>query len=80
MYLRHFFGDRVTVRHLEMTNPAQRAEAEPLLAQVPQGYMFYPLVYIDGNLELVGSAEYYEVLYAVQQVLQPDAATDGAET
>ncbi len=69
-YLQHFFGDQVTVRYLEMAEPEQKAQVEDLLAQVPRGYMFYPLVFVGDSLELVGSAEYYEVLYAVQQHLQ----------
>ncbi len=79
-YLQHFFGDRVTVRYLEMAEPEQKAQVEDLLAKIPRGYLFYPLVFIDDSLELVGSAEYHEVLYAVQQYLQGGSVEDTAES
>jgi hypothetical protein len=34
-----------------------------------RGYLYYPLVFIDNELKLAGSAEYYEVLYLVREAL-----------
>jgi len=42
-----------------------------LLAQVPERYFFYPLVFVNSELKLVGTAEYYEVLHLVREMLQP---------
>jgi hypothetical protein len=43
-----------------------------LLDRVPKGYLYYPLVFVGDDLKTVGSAEYYEVLYAVREVLDED--------
>lgn len=43
-----------------------------LLAQVPEGYLYYPLLYVNGQLRHVGSAEYYEILYVIREVLEPE--------
>lgn len=40
-----------------------------LLSQVQEGYLYYPMFFVDDKLANVGSAEYYEVLYAVKQAL-----------
>ena len=42
-----------------------------LLAQVPERSYYYPLVFVNGELKLVGTAEYYEVLHLVREMLQP---------
>lgn len=68
-YLEHLYGDRVRVEYLAAARPAHQERAKALLARVSGGYTFYPLVFIDGELEMAGSAEYYEVLYAVREAL-----------
>jgi disulfide oxidoreductase YuzD len=40
-----------------------------LLAKVPEDRMYYPLVFADGELKIVGSAEYYQVLYMVRELI-----------
>lgn len=42
-----------------------------LIAQVSERYFFYPLVFVNSELKLVGTAEYYEVLHVVRELLQP---------
>lgn len=44
-------------------------QARALLERVSGEYAFYPMVFIDGELIMAGSAEYYEVLYAVREAL-----------
>ncbi len=39
-----------------------------------RGYLYYPLVFIDNELKLAGSAEYYEVLYLVREALEEGKA------
>jgi hypothetical protein len=34
--------------------------------------MFYPMVFIGDELKMAGSAEYYEVLYAVREALSDE--------
>ena len=40
-----------------------------LLAKVPENRMYYPLVFADGELKIVGSAEYYQIMYMVCELL-----------
>ncbi len=53
-----------------MANPAEAERSKALLDQVSERYFFYPLVFVNGELKIVGSAEYYEVLHGVREVLQ----------
>lgn len=68
-YVRHFYADRVDVEYYDMAVPEQYEAKKALLDSVPKGYMYYPLVFVGEELKTVGSAEYYEVLYAVREVL-----------
>ena len=45
-----------------------------LLSQVQEGYLYYPMFFVDDKLANIGSAEYYEVLYAVKQALVESAS------
>jgi disulfide oxidoreductase YuzD len=54
-----------------MAMPEEAERHKDLLAQVQDRYFFYPLVFVNGELKLVGSAEYYEVLHVVRELLQP---------
>ena len=47
---------------------AQKQNSE-LLAKVPENQMYYPLVFADGELKIVGSAEYYQILYMVRELV-----------
>lgn len=54
-------------------DPEQEKRCQPLLDKVPQGYLYYPLVFINDELAIVGSAEYYEILNAVRQSMAEPA-------
>jgi disulfide oxidoreductase YuzD len=63
------FGDAVQIAYYEMADPVPNEQAQELLKQVPEGYLYYPLVYVNDKLQIVGSAQYYEIYYAVREVL-----------
>ena len=39
---------------------------------MPEGYLYYPLLFVNGELKNVGSAEYYEILYVIREMLEPE--------
>ena len=68
------FGDAVQIEYFEMSDPVPHERAQELLKQVPEGYLYYPLVYVNDKLQIVGSAQYYEIYYAVREMLETPAA------
>ena len=52
-----------------MANPQQSQAKETLLAKVPKGHLFYPLVFVNGEYGLSGGADHYQVVYALQQMM-----------
>ena len=69
-YLARFYGDKVRLEYYDMAEPGQQEKHKALLDQVEGQYIFYPLVFINDQLKVVGSAEYYDVLYAVREALE----------
>ena len=57
-----------------MSVPEEYERKKALLSQVQEGYLYYPMFFVDDKLANVGSAEYYEVLYAVKQALVESAS------
>ena len=57
------------VDYLDAALPANQTRANALLARVTGNHMFYPMVFINDEIVMAGSAEYYEVLYAVRDAL-----------
>ena len=72
-YMQRMFADSVEITHYELSTPGteELPQVQALLTQVPKGYLYYPLVYVDDKLEIVGSAQYHEIYYAVKQALGP---------
>jgi len=54
-----------------MSVPEEYEQHKALLEGVDNGRFFYPLVFINGELKLSGTAEYYEILYVLREVLEP---------
>ena len=49
-----------------MALPAEKAKCQPLLDKVPEGYLYYPLTFIDDELVLVAAAERFKyILHSV---------------
>jgi len=73
------FGDAVEIAYHDVADP-RTAEALPdLAAKAEEDGGYYPVVFVDGELTISGSAEFYYVLSAVQEVLQPRGAPAPAE-
>lgn len=72
MYLHRFYGDRVKVEYYDMANPEYFEQHKDLLDQVPPDRFFYPFTFINGKLELVGTCDYYPILYALRDIVEPE--------
>lgn len=58
------------VDYFDVADPAVYEQQRALLDKVPSGYMFYPMVFINGDLKVTGGADPYQVMYAVQTLLK----------
>jgi disulfide oxidoreductase YuzD len=67
--LDRLYGDKVSVEFYDMATTGAQKEKSELLAKVPENQMYYPLVFANGELKIVGSAEYYQVLYMVRELI-----------
>ena len=79
-YLRRMFGERVQVEYYDMALPDQYEQHKVLLEQVPQGYLYYPMVFVNDELKVTAGADPYQVMYVVQEVLQAEKATSQQAT
>lgn len=60
------------VEYLDAARPADQERVKALLERVSGRYVFYPMVFIGDEQKIAGSAEYYEVLYAVREALSEE--------
>ena len=67
--LERLYGDQVSIEYYDMAKTDYFKQNSELLAKVPEDRMYYPLVFADGELKIVGSAEYYQVLYMVRELI-----------
>ena len=58
-----------------MAVPEQHAQHKELLEQVPEGYRYYPMVFVNGDLKLTAGADPYQVMYAVQELVRAEKAS-----
>jgi disulfide oxidoreductase YuzD len=73
-YLQRYYDGRVHVEYADMADPKQYEQYKTWVDQVKSGYRYYPLVFIDGELKLSGSADPYQIIYALQSVMQVEQA------
>jgi disulfide oxidoreductase YuzD len=66
--LRH--GQDVQVDYVDLADPAAQAEFSELMAVIEERNLPYPLVAVNDHLRLAGSAQYYQVLPLVEDLLQ----------
>ncbi|MCE5259278.1 MAG: glutaredoxin [Chloroflexi bacterium] len=67
--LDRLYGDKVSIEYYDMSMPEDAAKQTELLSRVPGNRQFFPMVFIDGELKSVGSAEYQQILYLVREVI-----------
>ncbi len=63
--MRH--GQAVQVEYVDLADPESQAEYSDLLDLVKDQSLPYPLVAINGELRLAGSAHYFRVLPLVEE-------------
>lgn len=54
-----------------MSIPEQYEQQKALAESLDGQRFFYPLVFVNGELKLSGTAEYYEILYVLRDMLGP---------
>lgn len=65
--MRH--GSAVQVEYVDLADPGVQPQFEELLAVIDERSLPYPLVAINGQLRLAGTAHYYRVLPLVEELL-----------
>jgi len=64
----------VQVQYYDVAEPQNYTAHQALIDEASRrGYLYYPLVFINEELKLAGSAEYYEVLYLVREAMENGA-------
>jgi disulfide oxidoreductase YuzD len=71
------FGDAVQVEYVDLADPENGEVYTDLLGAVQEQSLPYPLVAIDGQLRLAGSAHYFQVLPLVEKILEPELQLEG---
>ena len=64
------FGQAVQVEYVDLADPRMQIEYSDLVTTAEESNIPYPLVAINGQLRLAGSAHYYNVLPHVEEILQ----------
>jgi disulfide oxidoreductase YuzD len=66
------YGEAVEIEHLDLQDPENGVRFGDMLAIAEEQNLQYPLVAVNGQLRLAGSAQYYHVLPLVQEALAED--------
>ena len=73
--MRH--GQAVQVEYRDLADPDTQAGFPDLFARAEAERLPYPLIVIDDQLTMAGSAQYYDVLPLVEQALLNQASARG---
>jgi disulfide oxidoreductase YuzD len=68
------YGPSVQVDYVDLGRAEAREEFQELLALIADQNLPYPLVAVNGQLRLAGSADYYRVIALVEEALQGEPA------
>ena len=60
------------MEYVDLADPSRQLEFTELVTTAEESNIPYPLVAINGQLKLAGSAHYYNVLPHVEEVLQAE--------
>jgi disulfide oxidoreductase YuzD len=69
MYLKMRYGDVVEVSYVDLSDPTNQERFAELVGVVDERDLGYPLVAVNGEIRLVGSAHYYHILPLVEEAL-----------
>jgi disulfide oxidoreductase YuzD len=64
------FGEAVEVEYVDMADANAQARFPELLDAVQEHALPYPLVAVDGQVRLAGTAQYYRILPLVEAALK----------
>lgn len=67
-------GDGISVTYADAADPMALEPYKALLAEVPGARRIYPLVFVNEQLALAGSADFYDVAYHVQRAIEAQEA------
>ena len=68
------YGPSVQVDYVDLGRVEAQVEFQELLALIADQNLPYPLVAVNGQLRLAGSADYYRVIALVEEALQGEPA------
>jgi len=68
------YGDAVQVEYVDLADPGSREEYSGVARLAEERDLLYPLVAVNGNLRVAGSAHYYRVLPLVEEALEVEPA------
>ena len=63
-------GDAVRVTYVDAAEPSGLEPHARLMAEVPETRRLYPLVFVNEQLAVSGSADYYDIAYQVQRAIE----------
>jgi disulfide oxidoreductase YuzD len=66
------YGDSVQVGYVDLGRAEAHGEFQELLALITEQSLPYPLVAVNGQLRMAGSADYYRVIALVEEALQEE--------
>ena len=69
MYLKLRYGDAVEVSYFDLSDPNNQERFEELMVLVDERDLGYPVVAVNGEIRLVGSAHYYHILPMVEEAM-----------
>jgi len=75
-YLQKQYGPAVQVEYVDISDPAAQARFPEQAALAEEQGLAFPLVLINGELALVGSAHLFQVLPLVQSLLEGSQAAE----
>jgi disulfide oxidoreductase YuzD len=70
------FGDAASIRYHDVTDVEPAADLEPIMSQIRERGLVYPVTVIDGTPIYDGAVSYPAILRAVQQRIE--TSTPGA--
>jgi disulfide oxidoreductase YuzD len=69
------FGDAVEVEYVDLADPEAQEQFSELMSVIGEQDLPYPLVAVNGQVKLAGTAHFYRILPMVQEALQAQPVT-----
>jgi disulfide oxidoreductase YuzD len=69
MYLKLRYGDAVEVSYVDLSDPKNQERFAELMGLAEERDLGYPIVAVNGQIRLVGSAHYYHILPMVEEAM-----------